>query len=87
MEFKLINLYHLPLREQEACMTKQLRDQVIKKKKEKREKKKGDKSNIKEVQGCIINQKWIRKFTKLLVCLSSSDTSQSQIQLLLFRML
>ena len=88
MEFKLINLDHLPLREQEACMTKQLRDQMAKKKKKKKEKKKkGDKSNIKEVQGCIINQKWIRKFTKLLVCLSSSDTSQSQIQLLLFRML
>ena len=58
-----------------------------KKKKKKKKKKKGDESNIKEVQSCIINQKWIRKFTKLLVCLSGTDTSQSQIQLLLFTML
>ena len=39
MEFKLINLDHLPLREQEACMTKQLRDQIAKKKKKKEEEK------------------------------------------------
>ena len=57
MEFKLINLDHLPLREQEACMTKQLRYQIAKKKKKKKKKKKGDESNIKEVQSCIINQK------------------------------
>lgn len=36
MEFKLINLDHLPLREQEACMTKQLRDQMAKKKRKRR---------------------------------------------------
>jgi len=37
VEFKLINLDHLPLREQEACMTKQLRDQIAKKKKKEEE--------------------------------------------------
>ena len=37
MEFKLINLYHLPLREQEACMTKQLGEQVAEKKKKEEE--------------------------------------------------
>lgn len=40
MEFKLINLDHLPLREQEACMTKQLRDQMLKKKKKEKKRKK-----------------------------------------------
>ena len=91
MEFNLINLDHLPLREQKACMAKQLRDQIArkkKKKKKKKERRKGEKkNNIKEIQACMISQKGIRKFTKLIVCLSGSDTSQSQIQLLSFRTL
>ena len=46
MEFNLINLDHLPLREQKACMAKQLRDQIArkkKKKKKKKERRKGEK--------------------------------------------
>ena len=63
------------------------RSDCKKKKEEKRKKKGWKKNNIKEIQACMINQKGIRKFTKLIVCLSGSDTSQSQIQLLSFRML
>ena len=48
MEFKLINLDHLPLREQEACMTKQLRDQIAKKKKRRRKRRKGIKVILKK---------------------------------------
>ena len=51
MEFKLINLDHLPLREQEACMTKQLRDQIAKKKKKRirrRKRRKGIKVILKK---------------------------------------
>ena len=48
MEFKLINLDHLPLREQEACMTKQLRYQIAKKKKRRRKRRKGMKVILKK---------------------------------------
>lgn len=78
MEFKLINLDHLPLRWQETHTTMQLRGRTAKRK---------NGSDIKECQGYIINHRPDRKFAKLVVCLTdASGTSQSQIKLFWFRM-